>query len=126
MARLKPNKPFKSPHKQQIEEQNKQNKTDITTKVTPHATNTSNRTTGTKELSEKRNITQMEYIRNPENISCYEGDTHNRGINRNDCNKSQSDGARDIVNSRHDGFMQPSDEDPQGNIINKKNKHSSR
>jgi hypothetical protein len=68
MARSKPNKTFKSPHKQQIEEQNKQDITDTTKNLTPHATNTSKRTTGTEERSEKRNITQKKYIRNPENI----------------------------------------------------------
>jgi hypothetical protein len=34
MARLKPNKTLKSPHTQQIEEQNKQDKTDTTTNLT--------------------------------------------------------------------------------------------
>jgi hypothetical protein len=78
MARLKPNKPFKSPHKQQIEEQKKQNKPDTTTNVTPHATKTSKRTTGTQERSEKKDITQKKYIRNPENIPYYEGVSINR------------------------------------------------
>jgi hypothetical protein len=78
MARSKPNKPFKSPHKHQIEEQNKQEKTDTTTNVTPHATKTSKRTTGTDERSEKRNITQKKYIRNPENIPYYKGDSLNQ------------------------------------------------
>jgi hypothetical protein len=75
MARSKPNKPLKSPHKQQIEEQNKQNKTDTTPSVTPHTTRTSKRKTGTEERSEKRDITQRKYIRNPENIPYYEGDS---------------------------------------------------
>jgi hypothetical protein len=56
MARSNPNKIFKSPHKQQIEEQNEQDKTDTTTNVTPHETKTSKRTIGTDEQSEKRNI----------------------------------------------------------------------
>jgi hypothetical protein len=87
MARLKTNKTFKSPHKQQIEEQNKQDKIDTTTNVPPHETKTSKRTTGTKERSEKRNITQKKYIRNPENIPYYELDALERGINRDDRNK---------------------------------------
>jgi hypothetical protein len=37
MARSKPNKLFKSSHTKQIEEQNKQNKTDTTSNVTPRA-----------------------------------------------------------------------------------------
>jgi hypothetical protein len=45
MARSKPNKTFKSPHKQQIEEQNKQYKTDTTTNITPHAKKTNKRAT---------------------------------------------------------------------------------
>jgi hypothetical protein len=114
MARSKPNKPFKSPHKQQIEEQNK---TDITTNVTPHATKTSKRTKGTEARSEKRNITQKKYIRNPENIPYYKGDSLDRRINRNDRNKEQFDEAGNVVNSSDESFMQPSDEDPQGNIL---------
>jgi hypothetical protein len=78
MARSKPNKTFKSPHKQQIEEQNKQDKTDTTTNFTPHATKTSKRTTGTEERSETSNITQKKYIRNPEIIPYYEGDSLDR------------------------------------------------
>jgi hypothetical protein len=62
MARSKPNKSFKSPHKQQIEEQNKQDKTDTTINITPHATKTNKRATGTDERSEKRNVTQKKYI----------------------------------------------------------------
>jgi hypothetical protein len=56
---------------------------------------------------EKRDITQRKYIRNPENIPYYEGDR----------NKEQFDKAGDIVNSSDDDFMQPSDEDPQGNVL---------
>jgi hypothetical protein len=79
--------------------------------------NTSKRTTGTEERSEKRDITQRKYIRNPESIPCYEGDSIHRRINRNDRNKEQFDEARDIVNSSDEEFMQPSDEDPQGNVL---------
>jgi hypothetical protein len=117
MARSKPNKTFKSPNKQQIEEQNKQDKTDTTTNITPHATKTNKRTTGTDEQSEKRNVTQKKYIRNPENIPYYEGDSLDRRINRNDCNKENFDKAGDVVNSSDDGFMKPSDEDPRGNVL---------
>jgi hypothetical protein len=114
MARLKPNKTFKSPHKQQIEEQNK---TYTTTNITPHATKTNKRTTGTDERSEKVNITQKKYIRNPENIPYFEGVSLYRQINRNDRNKEHFEEAGDIVNSSDDGFMQPSDEGPQGNVL---------
>jgi hypothetical protein len=117
MARSKPQKPLKSPHKQQIEEQNKQNKTLTTTNVLPYATKTSKRTTGTEERSKKRNRTQKKYILNPENIPYYEGDSLDRQINRNDRNKEQFDKAGDVVNSRGNGFMQPSDEEPQGNVL---------
>jgi hypothetical protein len=65
---------------------------------------------------EKRNITQKKYIRNQENIPYYKGDSLDRQININDSNKEQFDVAGDVVNSSDDGFMQPSDEDPQGNI----------
>jgi hypothetical protein len=75
MARSKPNKTFKSPHRQQIEEQNKQDKTDTTTNITPHATKTNNITTKTDERSEKINVTQNEFIQNPENTTYYEGDS---------------------------------------------------
>jgi hypothetical protein len=51
MARSKPNKSLRSPHKQQIEEQN-QRKENTTTNVTPHATKTSKRKTGTEEKDE--------------------------------------------------------------------------
>jgi hypothetical protein len=78
MAQSKPNKTFKSPHKQQIEEQNKQDEIDTTTNITPHATKIDKRATGTNELSEKRNVTQKKYIRNPENIPYYEGDSLDR------------------------------------------------
>jgi hypothetical protein len=117
MARSKPNKPLKSPHKQQIEEQNKQNKTYTTPSVTPHTTKTIKRKTGTEERSEKRDITQRKYIQNPENIPYYEGDSIHRRINRNDRNKEQFDESGDIAISSDDDFMQPSDEDPQGNVI---------
>jgi hypothetical protein len=93
------------------------NKTDTTTNVTPNATKTSKRTTGTEEQSEKININQKEYIRNPENIPYNEGDSLDRQINISDRNKEKCDEAGDIVNSSEDGVMKPSDEDPQGNVL---------
>jgi hypothetical protein len=104
MARSKPNKPFKD-------------KTDTTTNITPHATKTSKRTTGTETRLEKRNITQKKYIRNPENIPYHEGDLLDRQINRNDRNKEQFDKAGDDVDSSDGGCMQPSDEELQGNVL---------
>jgi hypothetical protein len=120
MARSKPNKTFKSPHKQQIEEQKKQDKTDTTTNITPRATKTNKKVTGTDERSKKDNVTQKKYIRNPENIPYYEGDSLYRRINRNDRNKQQFDEAGDIVNSSDDYNMQSSDEDAQGNVLTEK------
>jgi hypothetical protein len=116
MARSKPNKTFKSPHKQKIEE-HKQHKTDTTKNITLHATKTNKRATGTDERSEKRNVTQKKCIRNPENIPYYEGDSIDRQLNINDRNKQQFDEAGDVVNSSEDNFMQPSDEDAQGNVL---------
>jgi hypothetical protein len=66
MARSKPNKPLKLPHKQQIEELNNQNKTENTPNITPQTTKTNKKATGTEERSVKRNITQKKYVRNPE------------------------------------------------------------
>jgi hypothetical protein len=74
VARSKPTKSLKSPHKQEIEEKNNQNKTDTTPNMTPQTRKTSNKATGTEERSEKCNITQKKYIRNPENIPYYEAD----------------------------------------------------
>jgi hypothetical protein len=74
MARSKPNKPLKSPHKQQIEELNNQDKTENTPNITPQTTKTNKKATETKERSVKRNNAQKKYIRNPENIPYYEGD----------------------------------------------------
>jgi hypothetical protein len=87
MARSKPNKPLKSPHKQQIKEQSKQNKTDTTPSETPHTTKTSKRTTGTEERSERRDITKRKYVQNPESIPYYEGGSIHPQINRNDRHK---------------------------------------
>jgi hypothetical protein len=120
MARLKPNKSLKSPNKQHIEEQNKQNKTNNTPRVTPHTTKTSKRTTGTEKSdkrTEKRDTTQRKYKQKPENIQYYESESIHRWINRNDRNKEQFDEAGDVGNSSDDDFLQPSDEDAQGNAL---------
>jgi hypothetical protein len=120
MAQSKPNKTFKSPHKQQIEEWNKQDKTETTTNITPHATKTKNKATGTDERSKEDKVTHKKYIRNPENIPYYEGDSIYRRIYRNDRNKQLFNEAGDIVNSSDEDFMQPSDEDAQGNVLAEK------
>jgi hypothetical protein len=78
---------------------------------------TSKRTTGTEERLETRDVTKRKYVRNPENIPYYEGDSIHRGINRNDRHKEQFDEAGDVINSSDDDFMQPSDKDPQGNVL---------
>jgi hypothetical protein len=49
MARSKPNKPLKSPHKQQIEEINNQFKTENPPNITPQTTKTNKKATGTEE-----------------------------------------------------------------------------
>jgi hypothetical protein len=99
MARSRPNKPLKSPHKQQIEELKNQDKTETAPNITPQTTNTNKKATGTEERSVKRNITQKQYIRNPENIPNYEGDEFARRIYRKDRNKQQLNTEGDLVNS---------------------------
>jgi hypothetical protein len=47
----------------------------------------------------------------------YESESIHKRINRNDRNKEQFDEAGDVVNSSDDDFLQPSDEDAQGNVI---------
>jgi hypothetical protein len=42
--------------------QNKQDKTDTTTNITPHATKTNNKSTGTDERLEKDNVTKKKHI----------------------------------------------------------------
>jgi hypothetical protein len=83
MAQSKPNKSLKSTHKQQIEEQNNQYKTDTTTNITPQTTKINKKATGTNERSEKlNNITHNKYIWYRENIPYYEGDELDRRIYR--------------------------------------------
>jgi hypothetical protein len=116
MARSKPNKP-KSPHKQQTEERNNKDKTETTPHITPQ-TSKPNKTTTVVEARSNKSITPREpYIRNPENIPYYDGDTQDRRIFRRDRNKHQLDEEGEPINSTDDEFMQPSDEDAQGNII---------
>jgi hypothetical protein len=116
MARSKPNKP-KSPHKQQIEEQNNKDKTETTPHITPQSSKPRKRTTGVEARSTKSSTPREKYIRNPENIPYYDGDTLDRRIYRRDRNKHQLDEDGDPINSTDDEFMQPSDEDAQGNVL---------
>jgi hypothetical protein len=116
MARSKPNKP-KSPHKQQIEEQNNNDKTETPPHITPQTSKPSKTMTGVEARSTKSSTTRETYIRNPENIPYYDGDTLDRRIYRRDRNKHQLEEEGEPINSTDDEFMQPSDEDDQGNIL---------
>jgi hypothetical protein len=116
MARSKPNK-LKSPHKQQLEEQNNKDKTETTPHITPQTSKTSKTMTGFEERSIKSSTPREKYIRNPENIPYYDGDTTDRRIYRRDRNKHQLDEDGETINSTDDEFMQPSDEDAQGNFL---------
>jgi hypothetical protein len=116
MARLKPNK-LKSPHKQQLEEQNNQNKTENPPNITPQTSKTNKKATKIEERSIKCSITHKKYVRNPENIPYYDGDTRDRRIYCQDHNQHQLNEDGETVNSTDDEFVQPSDEDAQGNIL---------
>jgi hypothetical protein len=116
MARSNPNK-LKSSHKQQIEEQNNKDKTETTPHITPQTSKPSKTTTGLEERSIKSSTPREKYIRNPENIPYYDGDTSARIIYRRDRNKHQLDEDGEPINSTNDEFMQPSDEDDQGNVL---------
>jgi hypothetical protein len=116
MARSKPNKP-KSPHKQHTEELNNKDKTENTPHITPHTSKT-NKTTTLVEARSNKSVTSREpYIRNPENIPYYEGDSKDQRIYRRDRNKHQLDEDGEPINSTDEKFMQPSDEDAQGNVF---------
>jgi hypothetical protein len=117
MARSKPNKPLKSQQKQQIEKLNDQDKTGNTPKKTPQTMKTNKKATGTKERSVKRNIAQKKYVRTPENIPYYEGEELARRIYQKDRNKQKLKEEGDLVNSSDEEFIQPSDEDAQGNVL---------
>jgi hypothetical protein len=119
MVRSKPNK-IKSPHKQQLEEQNNKNKTENTPHITPKTSKTNKKATGIEEQSIKISTTHETYVRNPENIPYYDGDTHIRRIYRQDLNQHQVDEDGETINSTDDEFVQPSDEDAQGNVLTDK------
>jgi hypothetical protein len=114
MARSKPNK-LKSPHKQQVEEQNNKDKTETTPHITPQTSKTSKTATVVEERSIKSSTNREKYIRNPENIPYYDGDTSARRTFHRDRNQHQLDEDGETINSNDNGFMQPSDEDAQGN-----------
>jgi hypothetical protein len=116
MAQSKPNKP-KSPHKQQIEEQNNKDKTENTPHITPQTSKTNKKATRIKERSIKSSTTREKYIRNPENIPYYDGDTNVQRTYRRDRNQHQLDKDGETINSTDDKFVQPSDEDAQGNVL---------
>jgi hypothetical protein len=61
MAQSKPNKP-KSPHKQQIEEQNNKDKTEITPHITPQTSKPSKTTIVVEARSIKSSTTREAYI----------------------------------------------------------------
>jgi hypothetical protein len=116
MARSKPNRP-KSPHKQQTEERNNKDKIENTPHITPQTSKT-NTTTTVVEVRSNKSVTSREpYIRNPENIPYYEGDAKARRIYRRDRNKHQVDEDGEPINSTDNEFMQPLDEDAQGNVL---------
>jgi hypothetical protein len=116
MARSKPNK-LKSPHKQQIEEQKNKDKTENTPRITPQTSKTNKRATGIEERSIKSIITREKYIWNPENIPYYDGDTSVQRTYRLDRNPHQLDEDGETIDSTDDKFVQPSDEDAQGNVL---------
>jgi hypothetical protein len=117
MVRSKPNKSLKSPHKQQLEEQNNQDKTENPPNITPQTSKTNKKATGIEESSIKCSIMRKKYARNPENIPYYEGNTHDRRIYHQDRNQRQLNEEGKPVNSSDDEFVQPSDEDAQGNVL---------
>jgi hypothetical protein len=116
MARWKPNK-LKSPHKQHIEEQNNKDKTENTPRITPQTSKTNKKATGIEERSIKSSTTRDKCVRNPENIPYYNGDTNVRRTYRCDRNQHQLDKDGETINSTDDEFVQPSDEDAQGNFL---------
>jgi hypothetical protein len=56
-------------------------------------------------------------VRNPIGNPYNEGDTIYRKRDREDQNKLQFNLTYNLVNSRYEGFVQPSDEDSQGDVI---------
>jgi hypothetical protein len=116
MARSKPNK-LKSPHKQQLEEQNNKDKTENTPHITPQTSKTNKKATGIVERSIKSSTMHDKYAQNPENIPYYDGDTNDRRIYRQDRNQHQLDEYGQTINSTDDEFVQTSDEDAQGDVL---------
>jgi hypothetical protein len=116
MARSNPNK-LKSPHKQQIEEQNNKDKTETTPHITPQISKTSKKETGFEKQSIKISTTREKCIRNPANILYYDGDTSACRTFRRDRNQHQLDEDGETINSTDDEVMQPSDEDAQDNVL---------
>jgi hypothetical protein len=116
MARSKPNK-LKSPHKQQLEEQNNKNKTENTPHITPQTSKTNKKATGMEERSIKSSTTHEKYVRNPENIPYYDGDTDVQKIYRRDHNQHQFDAGGETINSTDNECVQPSYKDAQVNFL---------
>jgi hypothetical protein len=73
--------------------------------------------TGFEEGSIKSSTSREKYIRNPENIPNYDGDTSARRTYHRDQNQHQLDEDGETINSTDNKFMKPSDEDAQGNIL---------
>jgi hypothetical protein len=119
MAQSKPNR-LKSPHKQQLEEQNNKDKTENTPHITPQTSKTNKKATGIEERSIKSSTTHEKYVRNPENIPYYDGDTDDRRIYRQDRNQHQLYEDGETINSTDGKFVQPSYEDAQGNVLTDK------
>jgi hypothetical protein len=116
MARSKTNK-LKSPHKQNIGEHNNKDKTETTPLITPQTSKTSKIATGFEERSNKSSTTCEKYILNLENIPYYNGYTRAWRNYRRDRNQHLLDEDGETINSNDDEFMQPSDEDAQGNVL---------
>jgi hypothetical protein len=117
MARSRPNKSLKSPHKQQLEELDNQDKTENPPNITTQTSKTNKKATGIEERSVKHDITHKKYIRNPENIPYYQVDTLDRRIYQQDHNQQQLNEEGEPMNSSDDEFVQPSDEDAQCNVL---------
>jgi hypothetical protein len=100
-----------------IEEKNNKDKTENTPHITPQTSKTSKKSTGFEERSIKSNTTRDKYIRNPENIPYYNGDTSAQRTFRRDHNQHRLEEVRDTINSIDDELMQPLDEDAQGNVL---------
>jgi hypothetical protein len=116
MTRSKPDRP-QSPHKQQTKERNNKDKTETTPHITPQTSKPNKTTTVVEARSNKSIIPCEPYIWNPENIPYYDGDTQDIRIFRCDRNKHQLDEEGEPINSTNDEFIQPLDEDAQGNVL---------